>query len=134
MQLGFGNNRVLCVPSDMAVIDALAGMVDSRLPGTQHGRATQGLQPLVTYGLYTVYMVRSAAAQHSAVPSLNLAALSCIWCSGALLSLQCLLLCVRARVAAHPASPIHPRHPSLPYLAPHPCPALPCPACSRGRD
>lgn len=31
-QLGVREKRVLCVPSDMAVIDALAGMVDSRVP------------------------------------------------------------------------------------------------------
>lgn len=33
LQLGVQERQVLCVPAELAVIDALAGMVDARVPG-----------------------------------------------------------------------------------------------------
>lgn len=35
LQLGLQGKQVLCVPAELAVIDALAGMVDARVPGEQ---------------------------------------------------------------------------------------------------
>lgn len=69
-QLGFREGPVVCVPADMAVVDALAAMLDARVPGAcRDARAWLPLPPLQLLLLLPLLQGTASLAGALCVPS-----------------------------------------------------------------